>query len=1456
MGFKEGSPLPVTPQRSTMSNRSTSSDTAGSPPGRSQLVPLDRLGRYLPPELAERVAVQQRTAGAPSGPLLEAFVHLAAARYTIATYLPHLLVRELVEERRESPWILPVEGSLLYADLSGSTALAERLGALGREGTELLTDALNDIFASMIQVIEGYGGDLVTFGGDALLVFFCDERHPRTAARAALALQEAMRGYERHVPGAGAFRLSLHVGVESGAVWFAGAGLPHSRYPAVLGSTANRVARAEALARPGELVVGPGSWEVLQHFATEWEEVAPGFVGIRAMRPPAKPHEPLPPEPPIVAPPEAAIPELLDDLDRISPYVPQALRRRILASPELPQLEADLRPVTVLFAQVDGLAELVERLPRPQAARTLQSYVAEMQAVVEQFGGVVNKLDVADVGLRLVALFGAPAAYEDHAERGARAALEMQARLRQGFGEGDALPADLHLQQRIGLNLGTAFAGNVGSVTRKEYTVMGDAVNVAARVMGEAGWGEVWCSEASAEAVGARLLCEARGAVHLRGKSAPLPLFRVAGLRESPATTQPEPGGQLVGREQELAWLRGHLEAALAGEGRALRIAGDAGVGKSRLAAALMDEARARGARVLAVPCYSYAATIPYAACGEWLKALCGIVSADGEAARTEKLAARLADLGPGMDEWLPLLGELLRLTIADNRLTRGLDPQLRQARRFELLEQLLLRAATGGPLLAVCEDLHWADPISLAFWSRITGSLDGRPILLVGVHRPPSELASGDRAAVLELRELSAVESQELARALAHDARLPPELLERLVDRAAGNPLFLTELLRAVQPKLRIADWRLQSEGQEQAAISNLQSAIESLPDSLSGLLLARIDQLDETSRGVLRVASVIGQRIPFGVLQSIHVADQEALVRQLTRLDAQELTVLERLEPERVHTFRHALIQEVAYQSMLYARRRDLHGRIGAYLERRYAADLDDYLGLLAHHYRLSDRREKAVEYLLKAGHAAQASYANDEAEQYYRWALEALGDSPDDPRGWEAREGLAEISATVGRYDEALAQHAVVLGARAVPAEISRRAHRGRGIALERQGQYAAALDELDLAMAIARSGTAGVSRLGVAQISADVAQVHKRRGDYDAAIAACELGLSQINRDDHSHEDELIEARLHSELGGIYGMRGDYTRSRHHFERSLQAREAVDDLPGVVISHNNLGFLWQLQGEHEKALGNYAIADRLARRINLRVMLAFTTLNTAWALSSLGRYADAENRCGESLALARELNARHTVAQAQNTLGIILYHTGAYGRALQALDVALEINRSLGAAYQAANTLVHIATTLTAEGRCAESEQMAREAYDHAEQLRSEQLKVEALTALAEAQLGSGDAGGAIDSAAVAAEQAERLGKREHLGMARRILGQARAAVGTSFEADFEASAALFEAIKNPFELGRTWAAYGLAALDSGDRDSGLLRLKKARDTFIALGANGELERFRQIFERSV
>jgi adenylate cyclase len=1434
-----------------------------------------RLRPYLNAPLL--LSIQQQDASPRL--ILEVLAQLASVRYTIGTYLPRRLLMRRISTHDAGPWLEWLDGSLLYADISGSTALAERLSALGREGIEIVTAALNEFFATMLQIIQRAGGDLLTFGGDALLVLFSGTDHALIATRAALDLLAQLSDFSWTVPGIGMLSLGMHIGVESGPVALASAGAPDALRYSAFGSTVNRVAHAEASGRRSELVVGPGTWPLIAG-SSDATALAAGYWKVAALaaatEPADNPVETLP-----NGSPEELVPLLLQQLERISPYLPADLLARIVADPQRPALEADLRPVTVLFAQVTGLGPLIETLEPPMAARLLDAVLQPMQAAVQQYGGFVNKLDLAEEGDKLLAIFGAPIACEDHAERAARAALAMfEARdfIRRAVADilGTAEPPLLNA--RIGINTGSVFAGNVGTATRKEYTVMGDAVNVAARVMAASSWNEIWCSEASRQAIAGRLTVRDCGQLAVKGKQAPLQLFQLLGIT-SDSVADAGISRPLIGRTAERALLHRRLEQLRNGHGCILRIMGDAGVGKSRLTAALLDDLHAAGYQSFVVNCLSYETNTPFAPWSEWLKRFCGIATGDPQPRRAAYLRAALRELSPDAEDWLPLLAGLVRLDSADTVLTRALDPQQRQERRAELIADLLCSAARrAGGMVLIFEDLHWADQASLDLWCYIAGCIAHVPVLLLGVHRPDLRWGSSnqeDGAFVLHLSELSLEESHRLLEASPAAGELSPRLREQIVARAAGNPLYLEEMLRAMQ-----------SGGKRTLGTG----ALNQLPDSLHGLLLARIDRLTEPERSLLRVAAVIGHRFPADILRSLSAEDVRTLLRSLAHLDNESLTVLEREVPEQVRSFRHAMIQEVAYESLLYARRRELHRRIGEYIEWRYhdeLAALQAYYGrsspgaspiqdgrssldpvkpiqssntplfLAAHHYRLSDRPDQAITYLLLAGHVSREAYANDAAIQYYQQVVQLLAHDTDDARRWEAREALGDVLCTLGDYDAALAEYAAILAEHSaehrLPPTVLIEARRSRGYALEKQGQYSSALAELDQAGQLIQAHLSSIPPLLVSAVYADMASVLFRRGELERALEVCSEGLTRLRRDRRSREDERIEARLHTQMGTIYGVRGDYAQARFHFENALAAHEAIDNLYGSSIIHNNLGYLWQLQDQYDQALEHYRLVEELARRINHKYVLSSAYLNSAYATYFLGRYEEADAGCRAALHLCEEMGDQAGIASAHDTMGQVARNRGDYGRALEHYRQALAIEELSGNMAQQSNTLNNIALAYNAMAEPDRALPAVEQALQIAEQIQAAKLQAEALNTLAETGLLLHEAGAGIDIVPRSIERArqalalaDELGSRGDRAAALRVLGLAAAVCGEDFADYFQTSIEIYAEIKDRFEMARSTAALSLA-LAAHNQAGAAAYLEQAGDLFRSIGAQGELKR---------
>ncbi|PDW03705.1 adenylyl cyclase [Candidatus Viridilinea mediisalina] len=1446
-------------------------------------VPLkDRLACYLGADLAAKAL-------AGAGHTFDSHMALAAlagARYTISTYLPRRLVARELHSTQHGPWLEWVEGALLFADVSGSTALAERLTSLGREGAEVVTATLDSYFDTMISLIEQANGDLLNFGGDALLVLFEGPQAACAATQTALNLLQELAGFTREVPGIGTFPLTMHIGVAAGSVALVSAGPPFALRYSAMGHAVRNVARAEGLAGKGEVVLDLHAWQALRLPATG-EPLADGFVRVQALEcGTLMPTTPAADDPPAPQYSVAGMHMLCDQLDRLSPYLPADLLARILADPNRSHVEADLRPVTVLFAQVAGLSGMIESLPPDQAAAVVDALLRPMHAAVAQMGGFINKLDLAEEGDKLMAVFGAPVAHEDHAERAGRAALLM---FHEGFAHvrhalaaliGAEHPALNDLALRIGLNTGNVFAGNVGTANRKEYTVMGDAVNVAARVMSAAAWGEIRCAAATAAQLDHALSLSDQRMVALRGKSEPLALLRIVGERDETPATHEQTEIPLIGRSAELAWLRGHLAGAHAGHGRALRIQGDAGIGKTRLVYTLLAEQQ-HAFRIITVRCLAFELSTPFAPWGSMLRALCGIAGDDDQATRHAKLSAILDAAGIPAADWLALMAEFVRLEAADSVIVRGLDPGQRQQRRFAIILDLLRSAAQQQPLLLLLDNLHWADQVSLDLWQYVTAQISRDRMLILGLHRGEICWGSGpqgDNADLLQLGPLSDEAAASMIAQMVGSKPLDAGIHQRLVERSAGNPLFIEELLYAIETD---AD------------------KLDELPDSLNGLLLARIDRLDEPSRALLRVAAVVGQRFPVNIVHSIQPRSDQSdiamLVRRLLTLDQAELTATERERPERIHNFRHALLHEVAYQSLLYARRRELHRRIAEYLATIHANELNqlrdeyasgglvqigrngsllsrasrshgDAIFLLAHHYRLSDQPDQAVPYLLLAGHTARDDYANDQAIQYYRWAVEALGDQPDNPLTWESREALGDVLCILGHYEEAIAEYAALLdpaklatgAALPMPPAVAAEVLRSWGDALEKQGRYREALEHLRSAEALCRNNLDEVPPLLLAAIYADMGQVLRRLGEIDQALEICRFGLTRIRNDEGSCEDERIEADLQQLMGTLYAMRGTYDEARFHFANALAAQESIDDLYGCARSHNNLGYLAQLQSDYARAVGHYSQAEQLARKISAKYILSSVLLNAGYGYYRLDRYTEAEAACRDAMALCEEMGDQAGVAQADDTLGLIAYSRGDYDAAIEAYRRALAIYREQQSTYQEGNTLALLAVAHSARNEAPQALELAQQALDLARQSQLPQLEVEALNALAEAGLVASaqshlDAANqqillatATTHAQNAATIATSLGSKLDQGIALRLQAEIAARQGHPYAEAFSAALELLKATKSNFEYARTQARFG-SALAACNDSAAAAYLEQAHTTFQTIGAHGELRR---------
>jgi class 3 adenylate cyclase/tetratricopeptide (TPR) repeat protein len=1005
----------------------------------------------LPPELGARLAPGLALGDEELAAVCAA---LRGELEAIARFVPSLVVRRQLAR----PAIGAIngaywEGTVLFADLSGFTAMSGQLSSLGKQGAEEISEIINSLFAALVDEVHRYAGVLLKFGGDALTAFFdaslLGRDHGALAARAALAMQGRMRAsFTAITTRAGTFQLRLRVGVHSGRVFAAEVGDRSHIELVVTGRNINRVANAQEIAEPGDVVVSREALALLpgsQVRALEQDYAL--LERLPAVVPSARLHsqnwQPGQGD-------RAELAALAERIAALRPYLPHRMPRRFL-EPAAQSVElGEFRPVTVLFANFFPFSRALPLLDDDglRAAQVLNAYYQRAQAVVHRYGGIVNKVDMYTHGDKLMALFGAPVAHEDDALRAVRSAIELRSVLAEANREiGELLReaagalvsiGDAFLQQRIGINTGAVFAGRVGSAQRHEYTVMGQPVNLAARLRGVAAPGSIVLSASTRRAVTGRIALRELEPVRLKGVEGPVPIVEALRPQESVAGDAGLVRAELVGRGAELERLLGEARTALGGQGRVLALVGEAGVGKSRLIGELLDRlfqlsgpgaGNLPGFMVYVAECQGYEQNTAFAVARQLLAQL--LVLVEGLPSQEARIAARVEELAPGLARFTPLLGDLLGLPLEETPLTAALTPEQRHERALDLVEGLVLGAARAQPLALIVDDMHWSDASSLELIGRIAHAATRAALLLVFGYRNDPPLDEPWRALPhsvhVQLAELTPEGSATLARAMLR-GEPPPELEQRL-ERAQGNPFFIEAVVRSLIESGTL----VQAGGAWQLTRKLDESAI---PDSIEGVITARLDRLEEALRETLQVAAVIGRRFAYSVLDGI-VQQPDTLPTRLERLEASDLVVPDAEQREALqrsaYQFAHALTRDVAYEGILYARRRDLHRRVAQRIEQLYDGRPDDQLSLLAGHYLLAEAWPQAFDYHLRAGRRAQERFANREAIALLERALQ-IAERPDglsdlEPQAdtiVELHERLGAVHALIGEYDLALTRY----------------------------------------------------------------------------------------------------------------------------------------------------------------------------------------------------------------------------------------------------------------------------------------------------------------------------------------------------------------------------------------------------------------------------------------------
>ncbi len=1049
-----------------------------------------------------------------------------------------------------------VRGTILFCDVAGFTPMTEALSVMGREGAERLTNILNGYFTRMISILGQRGGDVLRFGGDAMTVFF-PEDDGRRAAASALEMMAAMGEFGGIETPAGTFSLSMKIGAASGEVLLGIVGYEGgARDYYAAGRPLDDAAEAEHHASPGLVVLHP-SFSKGGGEGWKTAKLDGGFVALKAS-----------PEAPGHKGAGASLSE-----ERLRAFVPSCLARDSAGGGT-----GEHRGTAVAFISISGLS-----WDDGKVHERVDELFAVTESAARKYGGTLNKLDMGDKGTKALLLFGAPLACEAREEMAARCVLEI---LQDG-----ALKKDLVL--KAGITSAPLFSGPVGSASRREFTVMGDGINLAARLMAAAAPGTALVSRAVAEAASAALHFKALDPVRVKGKAEPVAVFLLEGEKTEEAREKAQP---LVGRDALLAELKSSLFGPRA---KPLLVAGEAGSGKSALAKRLAAETRDREIPLAVSAISPYHASVPYGAWRPVALRLVGATRHDPAGVIAQARDAALAEEAPG---FAPLLNPILGLGEELTRETKGLSPKEKRDASFAMFARLLGRL---GERVVILDGLSWADALSLELLESLLDEAERAPWRIVLFTRPSTELQER-LAPRVEARELAPLSPEEAGRLLEEACGLekPSEpLLRWFMERRGGNPgtaLALVEALRreklisaGIGGRLRIDEDRLFA---------------AAFPGSLEALYLRNVEALGAEERLLLREAAILGYSVSAEMLRHVSGLEGEVFEKRLGALERGGFLAPAPHGARPYKVFADPLLQAAVYEAAPFETKRETHLKALDFLEALPEASSPSFFPVLARHAEGAGDAAKAKRYHRLAGRDAAKRFDNAGALEHLEYTCRDLTADHDDI---EDAFSLMEAYNALGKivdYDRILASLLPLVPMLPSP-------HRGR---------------------------------LGL--FRAQQCWRNQRWADAEAFLLASKIDY-QSARDWAGVGKTLVNL-----AGGVYGPTGQLEKAKACLEEALVLPKGKGQAIFRAMALANLGLVAWREGNMAQATSRYVDALSSAKHGNLPRHEAIAAANLLSICYEQGHYVRATRVGGRALVLSQTLALRELERQVASSLAL--------------------------------------------------------------------------------------------------------------------------------------------------------------------------------------------------------
>ena len=1146
----------------------------------------------------------------------------------LVSFVPRLTLEWL----RSSPdrrW-LEVDGSLAFVDISGFTAMSEQLSSLGKAGAEEVTDVMNATFAALLDVAYAEGGGLLKFGGDALLLLFDGEGHGPRAARAAFAMRSTLRTVGRPRTSAGTVTLRMHAGIHSGRFQFFLIGDSH-RELLVTGPAATRTVEMEAASEAGEILLSPEAAALLDATCIG-EEKGPGF--LLASSPETRGT--LAPLPDIEGVP-------------LEIAVPAPLRAQLL---EVGPLEGEHRHAAIAFVRYSGVDEIISTEGSASAAEAIEVLARTIQEAAADHQVTFLESDVDRDGGRIILVSGAPQTFGDDEERLLRTVRAIV---------DSGLPFPVH----IGVSEGRVFTGQVGASFRRTYTILGDTAALAARLMAKAGEDEIWVAESAYQRGGARFEGSALEPLQLKGKSEPVQAFVLGDVlaeAEQPAEAV-APGDKLpfVDRERERAVLGASVAPVRMGFGTMVELIGEPGIGKSRLAEEL--EMNCADMRKVGARCDQYETSTPYYPFRPMLRSLLDVELNGGGEHNRAVLAERLAAVDDELVPWAPLLGAPLDVEVESTPEVDDLDPAFWRARLHGVMGKLL-GGILDSPTLLLFEDVHWMDDASSELLRYIGTQLPTRPWLTCTTRRPieggfaAAEGTPPVPALSLRLEPIPEEDAKTLVRAAAGDRSLTDAELAALMERGAGNPLFLREL----------------------ASSGGAAEEAREMPDTVEELVATRIDKLAPGDRALLRWASVLGISFAGSLIADVLEGDPNVAAASEAWSRLAEFV---EMDPDRpgAFRFRHALIRDAAYEGLSYKRRGELHGRVADVIERRQGDRPEEAAELLSLHYFNAGRWTEAWKYSRLAGKQAAAVYAHVEAATFFERALETSGHlDVERVELYETATALGDARLFLGLYEAATGAYRIAQEhVRPDDPYSAARLKIKQMDVPQRLKRYPEALQYLTEGL----QHLEGVEGEAAAALRAELCAWYGRilifEQQYEEATGWADRAIAEAKTCGDTADVSLGRAYFVLDLAHV-GLGRE--SEEPYAERALELFERVSYYRGVSATLTQLAARAYLSGRWDESLELEKRARDVDAKIGDSHSAAISDINIGTTLADQGHAEEAESRAQEAVRVwkAAGPDASAIAAVATRLLGYALVQQGRFEEALPLLEQARDAFRT--------------------------------------------------------------------------------------------------------------------------------------------------------------------------------